>query len=541
MRAALLLLLASAACGLDADLAPLPRIVSVEPKGSGIDPTTVVGQIIFSEPVAADGLLDGKQLALVRRADAQAIAAAAARADGIAADAPVVAVAVALASDGRTALVRPAAPLDPDTGYAWVIGSHLHSTSNRPVLDPEGRARAWTVSFETGAAPDRTAPVPRWVEPPNGPAPANLRRLVIAFGEPVQGALALTTGPAGVSLQLAPDRLGLDLQAALGEVLAPSLAAVQDLAGNRAVGLAAMAVSPCPDATAPAPDLAGLTIGVGALSLRLATTVGELARLGVEIGVPFGEVACGQAPGAGGTVSRWGEVLACPGQDPCRPGAVQCPAAVEVSGLCPGTRYRLRVLAEDLAGLRATPGPWIETATAPGSAQPVLTEVLADAEAPGTAGEYVEVANLGTADADLDGWVLAKRTASGALSTCQIEVGSGGPIPPGGYALLTGGAYDGRYALPAGTTLYRCGARALIGGLANDRAPAIALRDLQGAVVSSFGMDQAATRCTGMSVERIDPSGSDRSANFGCASSAPGTPGACNGLTPAAECPSRPW
>jgi hypothetical protein len=167
--------------------------------------------------------------------------------------------------------------------------------------------------------------------------------------------------------------------------------------------------------------------------------------------------------------------------------------------------------------------------------------VLVDAEAPETAGEYLEVANLGTGDADLDGWVLAKRTASGTLSTCKIELGSGGPIPPGGHALLAGGSYDGRYALPAGTTTYRCGTRALLGGLANDREPAVALRDPQGVLVSSIGMDEAAPRCTGVSVERIDPSGLDRSANFGCAPSAPGTPGACNGLTLAAKCPGRAW
>jgi hypothetical protein len=135
---------------------------------------------------------------------------------------------------------------------------------------------------------------------------------------------------------------------------------------------------------------------------------------------------------------------------------------------------------------------------------------------------------------------LAKRTASGAWVRCKLEE-LVGPIPPGGHALLLGGAYDDRYALPAGLSLYRCGANALLGGLANDRSPELQLEAAGGAVASSFGIEAPAPHCAGRSVERIHPAGPDSWANYACARSSPGTPGACNGNTPPEECPKRPW
>jgi hypothetical protein len=169
----------------------------------------------------------------------------------------------------------------------------------------------------------------------------------------------------------------------------------------------------------------------------------------------------------------------------------------------------------------------------------VLVEALADAATPEAGGEYVEVANVGTGDADLAGWSLAKRSASGAFTRCKLQ--PAGPLPPGGHGLIVGGAYDGRYALPAGVTFHRCGTTALLGGIPNDRPPALALEDPAGLAVSSLGLAEPSLRCTGRSVERVHPLGPDATANFACAGSSPGTPGACNGATPAEECPRRPW
>jgi hypothetical protein len=166
--------------------------------------------------------------------------------------------------------------------------------------------------------------------------------------------------------------------------------------------------------------------------------------------------------------------------------------------------------------------------------------VLADAEAPEGGGEYVEVANLGSGDADLSGWSLAKRSASGAVSRCSVEP-LAGPLPPGALGLIVGGAWDGRYRLPPGVPLFRCGAATIAGGIANDRAPALALEAPDGRLVSGFGWAAPALRCTGRSVERIRPGGPDSAAAYACSPSVPGTPGACNGATPPEECPRRPW
>jgi hypothetical protein len=168
----------------------------------------------------------------------------------------------------------------------------------------------------------------------------------------------------------------------------------------------------------------------------------------------------------------------------------------------------------------------VEFEIAPGG-QPVrasITEVLADAATPEAGGEFVEVVNLGGTPLDLAGFRLAKRGTTGAFSRCTIAPRAGGPLAPRHVALVAGGAYDSRYPLPTGTPVYQCGATALLGGLANDRAPAIQLEDPAGAVVSSIGVASAAPRCPASSLQRLDPEGPDEAVNLACAD-AP-TPGA---------------
>jgi hypothetical protein len=164
---------------------------------------------------------------------------------------------------------------------------------------------------------------------------------------------------------------------------------------------------------------------------------------------------------------------------------------------------------------------------APGAPPPVhaaIVEVLSDAATPEAGGEYVEVLNLGDQPLDLAGFRLAKAGASGGTFTrCAIAPRLGGPVPPGGVAFVAGGAYDGRYALAAGTVVYGCGTSSLAGGLANDRPPALQLEDPAGGVVSSIGIAEPAPRCAGEAVARLDPAGPDEAANFGCVPPSPGT------------------
>jgi hypothetical protein len=168
-----------------------------------------------------------------------------------------------------------------------------------------------------------------------------------------------------------------------------------------------------------------------------------------------------------------------------------------------------------------------EVAAAGADAPPVraaITEVLSDAETPEAGGEYVEVANLGDHPLDLAGFRLAKRGATGAFTRCAIAPRDGGPVPAGGLALVAGGAYDGRYRLPAGTPLYQCGGSTLAGGLANDRAPALQLEDPAGGVVSTIGIAVPAPRCAQGALHRRDPAGPDDASNLDCPGS--GSPGA---------------
>jgi hypothetical protein len=152
--------------------------------------------------------------------------------------------------------------------------------------------------------------------------------------------------------------------------------------------------------------------------------------------------------------------------------------------------------------------------------EPAVTEVLADAATPEAGGEYVEVANLGPAALDLGGFRLVKRTASGSLASCEVMPPPGAVIAPGAVALVAGGSYDGRYALPAGVPVMTCGSTALLGGIANDRAPDLMLADPAGHVLATFGA-KGGPICPA-AAEKVDPFGADEAGNIACTEGSPG-------------------
>lgn len=151
-----------------------------------------------------------------------------------------------------------------------------------------------------------------------------------------------------------------------------------------------------------------------------------------------------------------------------------------------------------------------------------LTEALARAAAPGAGGEYAEVANLGSAAADLAGFRLAKRTTAGAEQRCVLEPLHGQTVPPGGRGLLVGGAWDGRYPILSQVPLYRCGGSALLGGLADDRPVALRLESPGGALLSGLGWETEAPRCPAGPLLRLDPAGPDAPDNLACGAASPG-------------------
>ncbi len=530
--------LALAACG-PTEPDPSPRVLSVAPEGTGVPPDAPGISVRFSEPVEASGVEDGRFVALALDADAKPVATAAASATGIGPGTAVVPARIVLEEAGTVAAVTPDAPLAPEGAYAVVVGTGIRSVSGRAVLDPTGRKRAFAGTFRTGPMPDRIPPVARWLSPPHGPVPRNLKEVRLGFSEPVTGSPVLR-GVAARAHADAPDVTTLTLDAPLpGGDLVCVLDGVRDAGGNAALPLPGIPVASCRDDRPPVVDAATVRVLGADTSVSVAADASEVIRLGVEVAAERIGDGCGAVPEPPGSLVVWSGFTACPGHDPCG-AAVRCPSSATAPGLCPGRRVKVRVLAEDLAGNAAPPGPWILASTAVAAPRPVLTEVLADAATPQAGGEYVEVANLGSGEADLAGWKLAKRGATGTVTRCTIEP-RGGPLPPGAHGLVVGGSWDGRYPLPPGVPLFTCGATALLGGLADDRAPAVALESPGGVVESGIGWASPGPRCTGRSVERIQPGGEDAAANLACARAAPGTPGACNGSTPAADCPRRPY
>ncbi len=135
------------ACGLP-DPAPLPRIVGAAPEGSAV-PVTTAAEVWFSAPVDPEGLLDGRRLVL---AEAAALREALAAVDADAGAAGVgVPVRGVLADGGLRVVLRPEAPLRAHSGYALVLTSRARAADGRPMLDPDGRRRAFVAPFETGA------------------------------------------------------------------------------------------------------------------------------------------------------------------------------------------------------------------------------------------------------------------------------------------------------------------------------------------------------------------------------------------------------
>lgn len=145
-----------------------------------------------------------------------------------------------------------------------------------------------------------------------------------------------------------------------------------------------------------------------------------------------------------------------------------------------------------------------------------LVKVLADADAPEAGGEYVEVANLAPEPLDLAGFRLAKRGPTGSFTRCTITRRAGLAIPAQARGVVVGGAYDGRYGLPPSVVVYDCGASAVAGGLANDRAPALLLEAPGGATVSSLGVAAPAPRCDAGALIRTDPAGPDALESLAC-------------------------
>ena len=166
-----------------------------------------------------------------------------------------------------------------------------------------------------------------------------------------------------------------------------------------------------------------------------------------------------------------------------------------------------------------------------GSATLVVNEFMT-----GTTGaasnEFVEVANVGTAAADVSGYRLVYRSASGTSDVALATIPAGTTIPAGGYYLFGGSGYAGT---PAADQSFSFGLASTGGGLG--------LRNADGTLIDSVGYGSGTTNAfvegspaaappsvaaPGTSAARL-PNGhdtGDNSADFGAAT--PPTPRASN-------------
>ena len=96
------------------------------------------------------------------------------------------------------------------------------------------------------------------------------------------------------------------------------------------------------------------------------------------------------------------------------------------------------------------------------------------------ADEFVEIVNVGTASADLSGFKLVYRSATGTSDVNLATVPSGTTLAAGAYYLFGGSAYAG--SQPPDQT-YSTGLASTGGG--------VALRDSSGAIVDSVGYGTA--------------------------------------------------
>ena len=131
------------------------------------------------------------------------------------------------------------------------------------------------------------------------------------------------------------------------------------------------------------------------------------------------------------------------------------------------------------------------------------------------ADEFVEIANTGTAAAEIGGWKIVYRSAAGTSDTTLATIPAGTTLASGSFYLVGGAAYDG---LTAPDQSFAAGLAAT-GGAAG-------LRDATGSLVDGVGWGTAAnslvegsaapappsTAVPGSSIVRL-PDGHDTNAN----------------------------
>jgi hypothetical protein len=231
--------------------------------------------------------------------------------------------------------------------------------------------------------------------------------------------------------------------------------------------------------------------------------------------------------------------------DPCQ-GGVLCFCQVPLVGLCPSGAAEALPQATGWNGQMGASEDPAQFQLADPLPPLVLDEVLLSPAGTRSAGEFVEVVNLGPAPVDLLGLVLANCAGSTGCAVPKKTQAfgpfvSGGPtaIAPFGYALLVDGRFDTTQApaLPAGTLLLAPLDGAPLLSLSTSEPQPVALFPASGVGPPLSTFDGSLATVKGFSAERINPLAPDPLPGNWALTTAPGgTPGSCNSVTPASDC-----
>jgi beta-lactamase superfamily II metal-dependent hydrolase len=158
-------------------------------------------------------------------------------------------------------------------------------------------------------------------------------------------------------------------------------------------------------------------------------------------------------------------------------------------GLAATTLYYYRVTAVDGAQNESAPAS-TSVRTGSGSPRVILNEMLANEPGSDTAGEFVELTNVGSASADLSGWQLLDATG------VRHTFAAGTTLAPGKALVVFGGAT----AIPGGLSN---AVAASTGTLSlNNTSDTVTVRNTAGATVDGFSYGSALASTDGVSMNR---------------------------------------
>jgi hypothetical protein len=146
----------------------------------------------------------------------------------------------------------------------------------------------------------------------------------------------------------------------------------------------------------------------------------------------------------------------------------------------------------------------------------VITEVMANPEGTESAGEYVEIVNIGSVSLEMEGWQFVDSSSAGNddfLTSCQD--GQEAILPPQGVALLVGRDFSAFDGIKSGT-LILCSQRRTITsrGLKNSAGEVLVLKDPGGQEICRYGGWLDLSSNEGCSAQRLDWSKPDSAENW---------------------------